>query len=159
LDDYQDALTACFRNGDTSPSILTFTSNDVTIAYVNVEKHKKLLSDLERERKKTDRAYNDLIRSIEGAEKAFGKDKDIDGVMTGLNPAITGPEVAGPLLTALGSYYKGVLQVIRDTCSAHAMAYAAKLEALKECYKQDMVNLYTAIDTLLADPVARRTKG
>jgi hypothetical protein len=158
-DEYNEELTKAFRNGETSPIPLTYTRNDVSISYSHVETHKKTMSALENKRKATDNAYKMLIRQIEAMEKAFGTSKDVTSLVDGLSVDLTTPEAAGPLLSKLGMYYKGTLQLIGDTCSAHAMAYAAKLEAIKECYKQDLFNLYTAIDALLADPSTRLTKG
>ena len=67
-----------------------------------------------------------------------------------------GTNVPGDLLIQLDVYTKNKVDEIQEISNIHALAFSAKLDALKCCYKQDRALLYTALSKVQRTDSKRR---
>jgi hypothetical protein len=156
-DEWGDVLFGEFRNGETDSTTHTFDRLAAEYAFSHVETHKKTVRAVEENRKKVDASYKQLVTAIDTRIKGI-KDNEFGSTIS-VTPDYGSDEGAKEskekLITHVQIYEKERAQFLADACTVHGLAFAAKLEAIKDCYKQDLFNLYKAIDKLLADPEAR----
>ena len=139
----------------------------VTYAYLRMAvnrffDYKKVKNDIDKQYKKVEKAYKDLENQI----KEISKGKDItyanllerlpDNSYTGLNyvndknnnvpiDKSTDVKINSDILYSLDNYVKVKVEEVQECSNIHALAFSAKLDALKECNKQDRNTLYLAL--------------
>ena len=74
-----------------------------------------------------------------------GKDRKPELVIKQIAKANSGVAMSGDLLIQLDTYVKAKVDQITEYSNIHTLAYSAKLDALKDCFKQDKTILYKAL--------------
>jgi len=150
---YNEELFRIYRNGEIDTDEITVDASYVRIAknrYFDFAKTKK---DIEAQMKRLDDAYRHLEKNIKditsrgGAltpEELVKKFPEPDKTRID-NSELKGVGISSEFLYQLDVYIKNKCEQIQEFSNIHAMAFSAKLDAVKDCYKQDRATLYGAL--------------
>lgn len=163
--EYSEKLFELFRNDENTPSNITIDSTFVMDAYRRFDKYKDTIKAIEKTQK-------DIIKDYEALEKYL--DKLIKLNKEGKNTkklSIASPgsnDWANSQIDVLGgrdlddakvydtstfdkmnNYLKVQSSKVNQMCSIHTQAFSAKLEAAKDCFKQDKKILYKALNQII----------
>ena len=160
--DYPDELFKVFRNDEKDTDTIEVDYAYLRMAVNRFFDYKKVKNDIDKQYKKVEKAYKDLENQI----KEISKGKDItyanllerlpDNSYTGLNyvndknnnvpiDKSTDVKINSDILYSLDNYVKVKVEEVQECSNIHALAFSAKLDALKECNKQDRNTLYLAL--------------
>lgn len=145
--DFADELFREFRDDYDTPTIITATSSVITAAYQDFENYKSTERKITKEKKDIESKYKAIkdeinripSRSVDASKKvivtykAGDQDKTVDST-DGIN--------------AVELLFKLEADKIQKLSDMHALAFSAKLTALKDCYNQDKVILYKALQKM-----------
>ena len=146
--DYSDALFKVFRDDSTTTEIIDI---DRYFKFNKMQEYtNKQYKAIESAYKKVEEQIKDLVkRNGDLSYKVFvdrlpaGSDTRISYTSDKNND--TGVAMASDVLTQLDMYVKVKTEQIQECSNIHTLAFAAKLDALKECAKQDKETLYKAL--------------
>lgn len=155
--DYSDALFKVFRNDSTTTEIIDIDRSTIRLVIDRYFKFNKMQEYTNKQYKAIESAYKkveeqikDLVkRNWDLSYKVFvdrlpaGSDTRISYTADANND--TGVAMASDVLTQLDMYVKVKTEQIQECSNIHTLAFAAKLDALKECAKQDKETLYKAL--------------
>ena len=146
--EYKNELFRFFRNDESEKTETDIDREWIVNAFERFANYKKTLSDVTNIKRKLEAEYNKIKSDLEHAKV------DDDNMMSKIYPS---PEDrTDALMNAYNSDKKRMdkqidlidklkIEKVRNMCSIHAMAFAAKLDAIKDCYKQDKTILYKAL--------------
>lgn len=155
--DYSDELFKIFRDDETITSTIEVDRSYIREVIDRFFKYKKNNEYTNKQYKEIENAYKKVEDQIKDLVKRNG---DLNGkaFITKLpdGAAIhtidnTNPEsykMSGEIMAQLDIYVKIKVEQIQECSNIHTLAYAAKLDALKECAKQDKITLYTALSRI-----------
>ena len=131
------------------------------------ENFKKIKSQLEHDRSEIEKAYDKVKKQVSEIVKRNG-DMNMSAFVNSLPDAsnITSTEtlnndgftMSGTMMTQIDMYIKAKTDQIQEYSNIHTLAYGAKLDALKECLKQDKNVLYTALGRVMRTDSQREVK-
>lgn len=131
-----------------------FFSYNSTKKYVNNQ-----YKQIEDSYKKVESQVQDIVRRNGDLNaKAFLNRLPSDNGITAIdgNNELDGLTMSGELMTQLDIYVKAKVDQIQEYSNIHTLAFAAKLDAMKECYKQDKNTLYTALSRIQRTDAKRK---
>lgn len=158
--EYTEVLFRLFRDEDDTPSNITIDSSYVSAAYRRFENYKETIKSIE----KTQRG---IIKDYEALEKHLDKLIKINTADNKLSIATTSNTYASSeidiltqssdgksldskaLYDKMNSYLKVQSSKVSQMCSIHTQAFTAKLEAIKDQFKQDKKIIYKAIGQII----------
>ena len=158
--DFSEELFELFRDGESSTSSITIDYNFVQDAYRRFDKYKEVTKAIEKKKNEMIKDYEDLekhldkmIKYNESTHKIDYNDsasKDYTSRMLNLvqhrpDGFIYDKSTADKMQSLLKAYSVRV----NDMCQIHTQAFSAKLEACKDCFKQDKTILNKAIQHIL----------
>ena len=129
--------------------------------------YKKTKSNVERDQKNIDEAYNKVKKQIQDVVKRNGdlsvsaflnklpSDNNIESI-EGQSVSNDGLTMSGEIMAQINMYVKAKVDQIQECSNIHILAFSAKLDAMKECYIQDRNILYTALSRILRTDNARK---
>ena len=149
--DFSEELFRKFRDGDDTPYETTVTSTIVNNSLIFFKNHEKMIknvkriqTDLEREYRNIEKALTDMF-----SETGTGINKCIAikpyGSTTGANYTV---KATDEIKNELNLIAKSQANKVQQLSAIHSMAFAAKLDAIADCYKQDKKILYKALSAI-----------
>ena len=142
-DDYADKLFATFRNEESISEEIDVDSAYVRKAFLRFKDSKKNIDEAKKLKARIDSEYTKIRKSTEGMVKANRDNSSVSARLDdslGINGTFTGEQI-----TALDNLAKAKVNQIQEMANIHALAFAAKLDALKDCYNQDKMVLFKAL--------------
>ena len=146
--DYSDALFKVFRDDSTTTEIIDI---DRYFKFNKMQEYtNKQYKAIESAYKKVEEQIKDLVKRNGDLSYKVFVDRLPDGSDTRISYTSdknndTGVAMASDVLTQLDMYVKVKTEQIQECSNIHTLAFAAKLDALKECAKQDKETLYKAL--------------
>lgn len=142
-DDYASVLYSVFRNDESIAEQLTVDNSEVTLALKRFETAKSDIEKAKRTKAKIDSEYNSVRKSVENMVKTNRS----GGVVTAkfddrLNTDYT---LTNDDIISMDNFIKIKTAQIQEMANIHALAFAAKLDAMTDCYKQDKTLLFKAL--------------
>lgn len=163
--DFGQELFEIFRDGDSDTSEIECTVSYVSSAKRRYFDYKNQKKECERQRKAVEDAYKQVQKKVEDLTKSNGgittdafTKKLIAADITGAGNFTVNADaksktndglMSAEFLTTFDIYMKKKVDLIQAYSNIHALAYSAKLDALKDCYKQDRAVLYTALGKIM----------
>jgi hypothetical protein len=157
--DFQEELFRAFRDDSLETENIVVDSTIVMEALRRFENYKETEKQTRREQKDIENAYNDLkntirklsnkgsvnLKAITGYIGDTSKLNTIDGTKSyAASATSSGFAVSSELGIAFDLFTKAKCDQVQRCSDIHVLAYGAKLDALKDCLKQDRATLYTA---------------
>ena len=155
--DYSDALFKVFRDDSTTTEIIDIDRSTIRLVIDRYFKFNKMQEYTNKQYKAIESAYKKVEEQIKDLVKRNGDlsyKVFVDRLPAGSDTRIsytsdknndTGVAMASDVLTQLDMYVKVKTEQIQECSNIHTLAFAAKLDALKECAKQDKETLYKAL--------------
>lgn len=140
--EYANELFLLFRGEASSKEEIDVTSTVVTLTYSRFEGSKKLETEIGRDKTRIEREYTDIKKQIETAVKRTANGTLIT-IDSGSEP--TNLTMHKDVLGILDLFIKAKANQIQELSNIHALAFAAKLDAIGDSYKQDKSLLYQAL--------------
>ena len=162
--EFDTELFKIFRNGDMDTSELTIGSFEVSAALDRFTSFSTAKKQIENDQKRIEDDYENVKKQVRELTKRNGdlnmsaflnKLPDSMSDMKSANQAIT---MSSDLMYKLDVYTKAKVDQITEYSNIHTLAFSAKLDALKESYKQDRALLYTALLKIQRTDNARKEK-
>lgn len=148
--DYADELYKVFRSGEDIKDNIEITKADVSDCLLFFENYQKFIIAIKKNKKSLESEYNKVSKSIEKMARtnelgqlilsSNQEDKIVDYINKTDNADI---------ISLVNTYNKNASKFIMDISNAHSLAFGAKLDAAKECYKQDRAILYKAYSKII----------
>lgn len=159
--DFSEELFKEFRNDDTETTEIEVTSSVVMNSLRRFEEYNKTKKDVERTLKAIEREYNAVKKQVEEVSKrngdlnaaAFmdrlptdykGNIRKIGGTAVTNSGVVMGSEI----MIQLDFFVQAKANLITEYSNIHSLAFGAKLDALKECFRQDRALLYRALNKI-----------
>ena len=156
--EFSEALFEVFRDGESSTETITIDYNYVQDAYRRFDKYKEVSKAIEKKKNEMVKDYEDLEKHLEKYIKYNKDNHKVDYNISGRdyttstlgrigknNNIIFDQSTADKMSSLLKVYSTRV----NDMCQIHTQAFTAKLEACKDCFKQDKQILNKAIQQVL----------
>lgn len=144
-DDFADELFTVFRNDQSIKDEITVDHSVVSAALKRFIDAKTDIEKAKRTKAKIDSDYQTIRKKVEKLIVANRSGNTIAySFATGLT-ASKGFIITPEMTLALDNYAKAKSNQIQEMSSIHALAFAAKLDALTDCYKQDKDLLFKAL--------------
>lgn len=157
--DYSEELFRVYRNDDLDTSEIDVDSSYVSKVKNRYFDHKKTISEVEKQRKDIEKAYRDLEKQVKEITSTknltkdafFAKLPDNNMFATRMDDQFD-PNNNGYMnssfFTEMDIYFKAKIDMIQEYSNIHTLAFSAKLDALKDCARQDKATLYTALSRI-----------
>lgn len=165
--EFPEELFRVFRNDDNEPSSITIDSGFVTEAYRRFDKYKDTVKAIEKTQKEMIKDYEALEKYLDKLVKLNKADKQMTLGIYDAMPNTFGATQIGTMITGnintmnnrkvydsstfdkLNNYMKVQSAKVNEMCTIHTQAFTAKLEAAKDCFKQDKKILYKALNKIV----------
>ena len=151
--DFSKELFEVFRDGQSGKEDHEFDSGDITDAMSRFKRYKEIKKVVEKQRKDAEKEYKRVEKDI---EKLVDKAKEGkitlrgdlgDGFVNGVEVTTGSVELANRMET----FVKAIANVVHEVGNLHSIAFGAKLDAYKDCFKQDKQILYSALYRILGN--------
>ena len=168
--EFSDECFKIFRNGEDSTESITIDYNFVQDSYRNFDKYKDTIKDIEKKKNEMIKDYEDLEKQLDKMIK-YNKDKrsmyfdkdvgrsyaktNLGRLSFGADATINNsdPTTARVFDQSTSDRMQSLMKVysarVNQMCQIHTQAFSAKLEAAKDCFKQDKQILNKAIQQIL----------
>lgn len=159
--EYGEVLFKLFRSDETSPSSITVDSSLINEIYHRFDNYKETIKSIEKTQKDIIKNYQDLekyldkmIKLSKEGEKLKLSISDTSSVyvdsqiksLGNVNSRKSDNEIKNKsTFDIMNNYLKVQSTKINEMCQIHTRAFTAKLEAAKDCFKQDKKVLYKAL--------------
>ena len=162
--EFDTELFKIFRNGDMDTSELTIGSFEVSAALDRFTSFSTAKKQIENDQKRIEDDYENVKKQVRELTKRNG-DLNMSAFlnrlpdsMSDIKTASQGITMSSDLMYKLDVYTKAKVDQITEYSNIHTLAFSAKLDALKESYKQDRALLYTALLKIQRTDNARKEK-
>lgn len=167
INDFSEECFKIFRSGDLDTKNMDITSIQVRQSLNRFLDYKKTKSAVERDQKNIEHDYEQVKKDMQNVVKrngdlsvaAFVNSLPSDNGITqvdGTNTTNMGMNLTSDFMAQIDMYVKAKVDQIQECSNIHVLAFSAKLDALKECYKQDRNILYTALGRIMRTDNARK---
>lgn len=151
--DWGDELFKVFRDDSDTPEDITITSTYVASAYQRFSNYKDLKKRAEKDRKSVEDAYKKVENNFSKTTAKLGKNNtytiDVPDSGTGdMTGTMKGMTISKDAITNMDLWMKAKGAQIQKLANLHNMAFAAKLDAIKDQCKQDRAILYKALSKI-----------
>lgn len=156
--EFNEALFEIFRDGESDTESITIDYNFVQDAYRRFDKYKDVTKAIEKKKNEMIKDYEDLEKHLDKFIKYNKTEHKIDYDSGGRsytskilgninqNDRIIFDQSTSDKMSSLLKVYS---TRVNDMCQIHTQAFTAKLEACKDCFKQDKKILNKAIQQVL----------
>lgn len=139
--DYAQELFDIYRDGGTK-NTTTITFQTVSLSYHRFENYIDNIRSIEKQKSSIESDYNEIRKKLMHINSSDNgkiklKANNVDFTSTYL--------LNDDMMNTWDLLIKAHVDEIINISSMHALAFSAKLDALKECYRQDKVILYNAL--------------
>lgn len=157
ISDFSTELFKVFRNDSLDTDIINV---DTVLVHRTLDRYcsfSKSKSQIESDQKRIERDYNEVKNQVREITRRngdlnktaflnrFPQDMRNDNIDLDTNNQ---GFISGDLMVKLDMYTKAKVDQITEYSNIHTLALAAKMDALKESYKQDRALLYTALSKI-----------
>lgn len=145
--DFSDELFRTFRDGDNGRSEIIITKAKVDESYIRFDNYETTRKQVVKDKQAIENRYKELKQQIEklGTRGTSGNDVTLtytDPTTAGATQTVlTGKDT----VVAMELLFKLHADKVQKLSDMHALAFAAKLDALKECFIHDKAILYKAL--------------
>ena len=161
--DYSEELFRVYRNDELDTEEIEVDSSVVNKCKNRFFEYKKTISEVEKQRKDIEKAYRDLEKQVRDilSNKNLTKDAFLsrmpgadmfgdEGRDIGSDAFDSGTSgfMAADYFAKMDNYFKAKIDIIQEYSNIHTLAFSAKLDALKDCARQDRATLYTALSRI-----------
>jgi hypothetical protein len=160
--DFAEELFKIFRNDELDSDKITINSIEFRNAKNRFFDYKKTKKDVEEHLKRINKAYNELEDGLRKFVKDKEKMKDATQFTTALNVYGNAKAVSpnngsysDEFIIQADLFMKNRADLVQAVSNIHALAFSAKLDALKDCYRQDKATLYKGLSMILRSDNAR----
>lgn len=146
--DYSKDLFEVFRDGQSGKEDHEFEYSDIQDALARFENYERIKKDLTKKKNAAEKEYKAVEKELDGLVKK-GKDKKI--TIKGINgdkEFVVGSDVA---INKYDLYIKTLSTMVHEVSNLHTIAFSARLDAYKDCFKQDKTILYKALYRILGN--------
>lgn len=158
--EFTDRLFEVFRDDSDSTSSITIDSNFVMDAHRRFDKYKDTIKNIEKTQKDIIKDYEDLEKQLDKLIKYNKTNMKVDfndnfsrsytstqiGKLNNLGDNVI---YSSSTVDKMQSWLKIQSSKVNQMCQIHTQAFSAKLEAAKDCFKQDKQILNKAIQQIL----------
>lgn len=164
IDEFSNELFMEFRNGTMDSNKITIDSGKVRQCLNRFENYKATKSSVEHTLKDITRTYEAIKKDVSNITKNNGNLNmqafinmlpDSSNINAVANAGIT---MSAELMSQIDLYVKAKIDQITEYSNIHTLAFSAKLDALKSCYKQDRAILYKALSKVERTDSKREVK-
>jgi len=152
-EDFAQDLWNVYRNGSSSKETIEIISTYVGSALLRFQNYKKDEKSIKDTKESIEKDYESIKKQVQGIVKqnatrdinklvGLAINSDYDKVGTG---NIT---VSTEVMNQIDLFVKKKAEQIIEMCNIHSLAFSYKLDAIKDCYKQDKDVLYKALSKL-----------
>lgn len=147
--DFADELFSTYRNGESSKEDIEVDSYYVQMAYETFSNHTKAVDEVKKNKTRIENEYESVRKQVDKMAKVSYNNGTASAAMT-INPnGISTPgTLTGDQVTQMDLYIKAKVNQIQEMSTIHAMAFAAKLDAYNDMFKQDKAVLYKALSRI-----------
>ena len=144
-DDFADSLFSEYRNGEPIAEEITIDGTEVRAALRRFETAKSDIEKVKRLKAKIDSEYNSIKRQVEKMvitnREGSSTIAKFDSQLDTKNFSVTSSDD----IVAMDNFVKAKVNQLQEMSNIHALAFAAKLDALRDCYRQDKTVLFKAL--------------
>lgn len=155
--DFDKELFSVYRSGESSKETITADHGYVMEAFSRFETYDKVKGEVEKAKRHIEKEYGKVKNSIDKMVKSNKSGgnytvnmnidlQDTEITTIGRYGSLTDVEVNSATIDRINEYVRAKVGQVQKMSDIHAMAFAAKLDALKDCYKQDKAVCYKALD-------------
>ena len=159
MSEFADELFEVYRDGCSSTETIEADSSYVRLASQRFFNYKKTKTNIDHTYKRVEDAYKRLQSDVQEIVKRNGdlnakafisRLPDAAGITSIDDKSIsdTGFNMSADFMAQMDIYVKAKVDQIQEYSNIHALAFAAKLDALKECSRQDRNTLYIALSRI-----------
>lgn len=151
----EDAFsTACFktyRNGAEKPDNVYVSKAYIDSALERIAEYKKSIKDIQETKNRIYQEYNDIRAKIDqmvkpNSTEISGKLRAIE--LMGIDGDSSITTVSYETMTSLDKYLKTISNQVQEMSNIHGIAFASKMDAVKEQYRQDKRILYDVLSDM-----------
>lgn len=158
--EFTDRLFEVFRDDSDSTSSITIDSNFVIDAHRRFDKYKDTIKNIEKTQKDIIKDYEDLEKQLDKLIKYNKTNMKVD-FNDNFSRSYTSTQIgkldnlgdnviySSSTVDKMQSWLKIQSSKVNQMCQIHTQAFSAKLEAAKDCFKQDKQILNKAIQKIL----------
>lgn len=156
--DFAEEMFKIFRDGELDTDSITVDTGYIRLAKDRYFNYKNIISDVKRQQKRIEDAYHGVEKQLKDIISNNGKANPSQFIsMLPDNVAVTQADTtaldsegkfSGEFMTQLDIFIKNKVQQIQEISNIHALAFSVKLDAEKDCFKQDKATLYTALSKI-----------
>ncbi len=153
--DYANALSCVYRNGESVKSEKTITLNDVLESYTRFETYEQYFKLTKTDKAKIEKDYDRIKKQVESMSD---RNNDLDYqkfVQTFIDPDFVkghGISLDTAFISKADMFIKAKTNQVMEMTNIHSLAFATKLDAIKECFIQDKDILYKALYRVKSTP-------
>lgn len=159
INNFSDELFAIYRNNSNNTEYIEVDNAYIKMVTDRFFNYKKIKGDINFSYKKVEDSYKKVQSQVESivnrngdlnAQAFLNRLPDQNNItqIDGRDLNISGFTMSNKFMTQLDIYIKMKVDQIQEYSNIHALAFAAKLDALKECKMQDKSTLYTALHSI-----------
>ena len=146
--DYSKELYEVFRDGQSGKEDHEFEYSDIQDALIRFDQYDHCKKALTKQKKDAEREYKEVIKKLDHYVK-LGKD---GFVTTSADGAVETVKLGTSLQASKYSLIvKALSTVVHEISNIHTLAFTAKLDAYKDCFKQDKTILYKALYRIMGN--------
>lgn len=150
--DFAEELFMLFRDGATTKSDEDIHYDNINQSYNRFKGYDKNISNVSNNKRDMEKGYGDIKREINSWFSNIGGKTPLDIIYNDANSikddyAINKKEVD----EQINLFIKLKMNQIDSMTKIHALAFSAKLDAIKECYIQDKKILYKALSLVVKE--------
>ena len=150
--EFAEELFRVYRNDEMDTTLLEITSTEVHKSLDRVEQFKKSISSIEHDQKRIEKDYELIKKNVKDITKRNGdlnKSALLKSLPTGVDiDAGSDGLISSELMIQLDRYTQAKADQITEFSNIHILAFSAKLDAMKEAFKQDKAILYKALQQI-----------
>lgn len=151
--DYNNAMFRVYRNGATDKYKTSVTSSIINNSLYNFINFKSLEKEIRNTRDTILKEYDDIKKFITSYVNITNTDKLVSVKITDIDGSTYTSTLSSKGTKYLNLFIKIKTNQIKQMCDIHALAFGAKLDAIKERYTQDRSILYKGLNELQKYPI------
>lgn len=146
-EDFAAECFAAFRDGTSDKNVIDVTSTYITMIYARFIGNEKFYKSVENDKKRIEKDYNDIKKMLDKLISA-NYDKKLSTIINLPGGGTIEASKAQELIHQMDLFVKAKSVQVQEMSNIHALAFSAKLDAIKESYRQDKTVLYKALSKI-----------
>lgn len=154
--EYGEELFMLFRNNDKTKATISITSEDVNKSGNRFKNYKTSLDAIKKLKDNLEKDYNIVKKQFKGMISR-SEAGDLEGLLLDGNGEYDTDSrssintIDKDAINKVDLFIKGKVDQVMNMSEIHSQAFAAKITAIKDQYKQDKTVLYKALSTIIKD--------